>query len=97
MRTDAQIAEYRILHLISVEEPLLVTGVQSTGKDTVALSAESLDGRQTYRKEYKTDGSDRLTGERYSSLDRDAPEKILHAFERAAAHAFSLTPKKEGP
>jgi hypothetical protein len=90
MRTDAQIVEYHILRLIAVEEPILVTGVRSTGKDTVALSAESMDGAQTYQKEYRTDGTDRLTGGRYSSLDRDAPEKILHAFERAAAHAFSV-------
>jgi hypothetical protein len=93
MRTDSQIVAGHIARLIREQEPILTVGVEAVRDKTVALTAESLDGRQTYRREYDTDGP-------YTSIDRDAPQKILSAFNRAAAHAFGtggpLTPGKEG-
>jgi hypothetical protein len=93
MRTDAEIVAGHIARLIREQEPLLVVGVEAVRDKTVALTGESLDGRQTYRREYDTDGP-------YTSIDRDAPQKILNAFKRHAAHAFGtggpLTPEKEG-
>lgn len=81
MRTDSQIVAAHIARLIREQEPLLVVGVEAVRDKTVALTAESLDGRQTYRLEMDTDGP-------YTSLDRDAPQKILNTFNRRAAHAF---------
>jgi hypothetical protein len=92
MRTDAEIVAAHIARLIREQEPILVTGVEAVRPKVVALHGESPDGRQTYRREYDTDGP-------YGSIDRDAPQKILNEFKRNAAHAFSLggptIPKKE--
>lgn len=91
-RTDSQIVAGHIARLIREQEPLLTVGVEAVRDKTVALTAESLDGRQTYRLEMDTDGP-------YTSLDYDAPQKMLSAFNRRAAHAFGaggpLTPEKE--
>lgn len=76
---NAEIVAKHIRRLIEEKEPMREVAVQAAGSLTVELVC--VEDLRVYRRVYGTIG--------YTSLDRDAPEKILAAFLGSVAHVFS--------